>query len=962
MGTLLSIETFGRLSAYTADGAAVSAPRRLALLALLAAAGDRGLSRDKVIAYLWPESPAEKARHALEQLLYALRREAGGELFVNGNPLRLDPGAVRSDISEFDDALAAGELERAVSLYGGPFLDGFFISDAPEFERWVDGERSRLAKRYTDTLEQLARAAGARGEHGRAAEWWRRRAEIDPYDSRVALELMKGLAAAGNPAGALLHAQAHESLLRQELDAAPHPSVSALAEELRALPSTGAGAVAVVSAPATPSQPATRDAEALKAASHGPQVAAPSRRRRVIAGAIWLGGLATVVLGYVTLYLPTTGSGRSLIAAGRLGERERILVADFRVGGTDSLLGSVAAEAIRADLDQSDVVAVATPATVAAVLQRMQRSPASRVDLPLAREIAAREGLKAIVHGDVVPLGTGFVVTLRLLSADSGSILASFEGSADLPGELIPTLGKLSRRLRGRIGESLSAVQAGPPLERVTTSSLEALRQYATGVRAFGLGEYQKAVRLLEDAVSIDSTFAMAYRKLAFAVSNSGLGYGRFAEVMTKAYRYRHRLTDRERYLTTADYYRSVVGDRPKAIAAFESLLERYPDEAVATSNFAANLTSRREFARAEALLRRNVSRRYADLTDHRYLVRTQVNQGKLAAAESTARHARQRFPDAEGVELSEAAVMIHRGQLDSVEIILRPARAAREPSVRIGALNTLANLALLRGKLAEAERIRAEATAANVARGGRGWSLEPVLSAARTDVLVRGNPARAVDRLDDALTRVSNQAATAGIVNAYGPRLVHAYLEIANAYATSGRPERARRLLARFDATADSAEQRVSEAHRHETLAEIAAAERRPVDAIREFRLADREPDGPADQCTFCLPLRLGRAFDIANMPDSAIAMYERYIATPHWARLVPDGWYLARIYERLGELYEARGDPRRAGFYYAKFVDLWKGADAELQPRVSEARRRLARLSGSPNPALARATAAKT
>jgi tetratricopeptide (TPR) repeat protein len=87
-----------------------------------------------------------------------------------------------------------------------------------------------------------------------------------------------------------------------------------------------------------------------------------------------------------------------------------------------------------------------------------------------------------------------------------------------------------------------------------------------------------------------------------------------------------------------------------------------------------------------------------------------------------------------------------------------------------------------------------------------------------------------------------------------------------------------------------------------------------------------------------------LAHAYDLANQPDSAIAVFERYLSTRYYYRAATDAMFLAGTYKRLGELYEAKGDKDKAAFYYARFVDLWKDADAELQPRVSEVRKRLA------------------
>src|SRR5213083_809376 len=217
--------------------------RPLALLALLASARERGVSRDKLLGYLWPESSEEKARHLLNQALYALRRNlAADDLFLGSSELRLNPGALGADMREFEEALDRGDPERAAAIYAGPFLDGFFLSDAPEFEHWVEAERTRLASRAERALETLAAGAKARGDHRAAAEWWRRLTALDPLSSRFALGLMEALVAAGDRSGALRHARVHEELLAQEMGMSPDARVAALVQKLRAeAGATGSG-------------------------------------------------------------------------------------------------------------------------------------------------------------------------------------------------------------------------------------------------------------------------------------------------------------------------------------------------------------------------------------------------------------------------------------------------------------------------------------------------------------------------------------------------------------------------------------------------------------------------------------------------------------------------------------------------------------------------------------------------
>jgi hypothetical protein len=118
-------------------------------------------------------------------------------------------------------------------------------------------------------------------------------------------------------------------------------------------------------------------------------------------------------------------------------------------------------------------------------------------------------------------------------------------------------------------------------------------------------------------------------------------------------------------------------------------------------------------------------------------------------------------------------------------------------------------------------------------------------------------------------------------------------------------------------------------------------------MDALAEFRAADRLPDGPVNSCASCLHHDLGRAYDLAGHADSARLAFEAYVNAPDKGRIFDEPLFLAGVLKRLGELYEAHGDAAKAHDVYSRFVELWKNADPELQPKVTEVRRRLAHLS---------------
>ena len=152
-GALLEDES-GRL------GGAAAHRHSLALMALLARAPSGTLSRGKVMGLLWPGAAEKTARNRLNTCLHRLRGQLGADVVVSeGKDLRLNHARVSCDVGAFEEALEQGALEEAVEEYRGPFLDGFWIPDSPEFDQWMDGERARLASRYQEALESLAEAA-----------------------------------------------------------------------------------------------------------------------------------------------------------------------------------------------------------------------------------------------------------------------------------------------------------------------------------------------------------------------------------------------------------------------------------------------------------------------------------------------------------------------------------------------------------------------------------------------------------------------------------------------------------------------------------------------------------------------------------------------------------------------------------------------------------------------------------
>jgi DNA-binding SARP family transcriptional activator len=190
----------------------------IALVALLVAGGGRAITRDKIIALLWPERDADGARNLLKVNVHELRKEIGERAIRStGDQLSADLAELSCDVADFAAALERGDDRAAADLYAGPFLDGFFLKDAADFERWADAERTRFGAMYASALERLADASERAGDLESAVQWRRKLAAHDPYRPDVARRLVGALAASGDRAGAIQFAESFVERRRVDL-------------------------------------------------------------------------------------------------------------------------------------------------------------------------------------------------------------------------------------------------------------------------------------------------------------------------------------------------------------------------------------------------------------------------------------------------------------------------------------------------------------------------------------------------------------------------------------------------------------------------------------------------------------------------------------------------------------------------------------------------------------------------
>jgi eukaryotic-like serine/threonine-protein kinase len=654
-----------------------------------------------------------------------------------------------------------------------------------------------------------------------------------------------------------------------------------------------------------------------------------------------LGGIVAFLLlgltagGYMGMRNAGIGPFGSLVASGKLEGGDRIVIADFESGDADGELAAAAAQALRVDLAQSPLVSIVEPRYVRDVLERMGRSPTAVVDAQLAREIAVRDGAKAIVSGEVRRAGRGYVLSAELVAATDGASLASFRENAADSTAVLGAVDRLSRRLRERIGESLRTVHGGLPLEAVTTPSLEALRKYSQAVHAMDVElDYAVAIALLNEAIAIDSAFGMAWRKLAVAYNNTQAGRSRVTEAATRAYRHRDRMTQRERDHATAYYHMHATRDTRAAVAAYRAVLQAYADDRVALHNIALLYSTLREFELAAEHYERAIAGDSMSAISYSNLVDVYVMLDRVADAERLLDLAVAKLGESRGTLITRLHLEAGRGNYAAAEALalrLRDLRAG-DPVNRSAAAYQLADLATLRGQLREAERHRAAALVADLERGAPWQQLMVQVWQAEDDVFLRRDPRRAVRRLEDA---------NAAYPLASFPVLNRPYLDMARTYGFAGDARRARELLAEYDREMPPDMRGDDRAGLAAARAAIAYADGDFAEASRHLRLAE-----DIDICQRCVNFALAVVFDRAEQPDSAFARYQRYLAMPAARALWIDNIALAHVHERLAELLFERGDTEGAALHAARFVDLWREADPELQPRVREKQQFLQRL----------------
>ena len=632
------------------DGAAVLArPKLVALLSFLAASTPRGFHRrDTLIGLLWPEMDQERARGALRQSLYHLRRFLGnGVIAARGDEeVALSGDGIECDVAHFEAALGRGAREEALGLYRGHLLEGFFVAGAPAFERWLEQRRDELRRLALRAAWELAEQARDASQAAAAAHWARQALRLAPHDEGVLRQAIGLLDQVGDRAGAVREYETFVRELRDDLDLGPARETESLVEAIRTGMARGIPEPGVRPAAPSPSAAPAAPGDGLPEPRAPRWFRKPVYRHGIVVAAI-------AIAGVLAVWAATS------VGWWRAPDRRQIVVAVFEnITGDSTLdpLGRMAADWITQGLDQVSVVEV-MPSEAAGP------GPGSRgwAGSGAFRALARAAGAGTVVSGRYYLSGDSLRFQARIVDSRTGrlrSVLGPVTGSRGAPSALVDSLRRL---VTGTVAALFDARVSNPIGGRAP--SFEAYQAYLSAHRAFydapSPAQWSDVLLFLSQAIALDSTFLDPRILAGFAYLNAG-DHAAADSSARALLSLRPRMTPGQGHLL--DYQLALVrGDRAAALAAIREAGGLGARLCVGQEALQANLLQEAVRTLRDAQRLFPTYRQWIALMDAYHL----LGEYRLELREAVS--ARAAFPDQDGVVEARLRAEAALGRLDDV-------------------------------------------------------------------------------------------------------------------------------------------------------------------------------------------------------------------------------------------------------------------------------------------------------
>ena len=619
-------------------------------------------------------------------------------------------------------------------------------------------------------------------------------------------------------------------------------------------------------------------------------------------------------------------------------ERDWIVITDFENLTGDAVFDRSLRAAFEVGIAQSQFVNVFPPARVQDTLRRMQKAAVDRLDEPLASEIAAREGVRAVFAGSIAQVGEVYSLTARVIDPHSRQAVLTESVQASGKNEVLPALDRLATRVRRGLGESLAGIsRQRVPLPNATTSSLEALKMYADGLRVPTSDAGDAGSDLLRQAVALDPDFALAHAELGrrhYLRSDRALRVAG-EQHFVKALSLLDRLSTRERLWISA-LAEDSRGNRRQAVDAYMSYLAQYPDDGRGWFRVGwTQMAGLGQLQPAVDAFKRALALNPSDAGAHVNLATCYGGLGRDREAVEEYQKAFALEPQlffGDFVNHEYGFTLVELGELDQAAEVFGRMIAERDKKSR--GLRSLALLEMYRGRYDKALAYLREAIVINHTHGLDVSEFRDRL------YLVRALEAKGLTR---ALVAELAAADALAARTSLGPEWLRT---LAKLHARRGRAQDARRLLAVMSKTA-------ADRTAGSSVSRDAARDQTWLDLVRgeiELRRRQARRSGEAVRAVSVLEARdadtlesLAVAYAAGGRFEEAVKRYEELIAD---ARINNEGQqYWLRAHVRVGELYERLGRPDEARKSYERLLATGRTATQDLLALL-EARARLARL----------------
>lgn len=342
--------------------------------------------------------------------------------------------------------------------------------------------------------------------------------------------------------------------------------------------------------------------------------------------------IAAATLAYFAYFKPNR--------APVLTDRDTILIADFENKTGDTDFDGTLKQALVMQVEQSPFFTVFSDARIRETLSYMKLSPAERLLPEIAREICQREGLRAMLTGSIAPLGPHYYLTLEAIDPPTGKALARTQTEVESKERVLRALGQAATELRQKLGESLTSIHKfDAPLERATTSSLEALKDFSLAMGQTGPDAFATKIALYKRAIELDPNFALAYARLSLIYVRSQQ-VELAMEAARKAFELKDRVSEWERFDISIRYYQLVTVEWDKVVEAAQLWISTYPKSPQPYNILATHFRWSGQYERAIEAANQAISRSPAFVSEYENLGQALMGMNRFREAKDAFEHA----------------------------------------------------------------------------------------------------------------------------------------------------------------------------------------------------------------------------------------------------------------------------------------------------------------------------------